>query len=405
METSKIKVGENIVFIGYSTPPEDGTNFLTPGEVYKVVETTEDEIIVEVSNPNFNDKEKVSSKNSKTVSIALFHDEVEAARPAKAQETKAQETKVKAKAKAENTNNDHDHDDTDDTDDDDEYIDEQDDSDVAIAEKETSHVRAAKNKTATETVTKNKPVKAAQEQSKEQSKEKSKEKSKLAARKKETLNEDYEEDLHLETEDEEVLALINAHKNILELTEELVEEGASLDYKLGGVLFHVRREKAYRTLDPSYAERGGFEKYVNERLGLEYRKTMYLIDIYYKFNLFGIPGAKVAEIGWTKASQIARVMTEENAEELLTLAKETTVSDLRDSIKEDFVDTTNPENKTRAKRITFKFRLFEDQAAVVDGVLKRAMDHLGYADINMAFEHIVTEWATENLDTKKRHVA
>jgi len=205
----------------------------------------------------------------------------------------------------------------------------------------------------------------------------------------------------LESEDEEITALVEGAESVLELAEELVEEGAELDYKLGGVLYHVRLSKEYQSLDARYAENGGFGLYVKERLNVEYRKAMYLIDIYYKFNLFGIDAEKVKEIGWTKASKIAAVMSEDNAEELVELAEKSTVADLQDTIKEDYVEKGGSKTAgEKKKRVTFKFRLFEDQASLVTEVLNTVAKDMGVKDLSAAFEHIVAEWAAENLNLK-----
>lgn len=217
---------------------------------------------------------------------------------------------------------------------------------------------------------------------------------------KEAAEEEVEE---LENEDEEVVKLIEDSDNVLELAQELSEEGAALDYKLGGVLYHIRKDKSYVKLDKKYAENGGFGLYVKEHLNTEYRKAMYLIDIYVAFNKFGIDAAKVAELGWTKASKIAAVMTEENAEELVELAGESTVSDLVDTIKESYKEVGRKAGD-RKKMITFKFRLFEDQADATSRILSGAAEQLGLKRLDDAFEHIVIEWGVEHGLIKKKDV-
>lgn len=212
-----------------------------------------------------------------------------------------------------------------------------------------------------------------------------------------------EEVEELENEDEEVLKLIEDADDVLGLAQELSEEGAALDYKLGGVLFHIRKDKSYIKLDKKYAENGGFGLYVKEHLNTEYRKAMYLIDIYVAFNKYGIDAAKVAELGWTKAAKIAAVMTEDNAEELVELAEESTVADLVDTIKESYKEVGGKRGEKK-KMISFKFRLFEDQAEATQRVITSAAEQLGLKRLDDAFEHIVMEWGVEHGLIKKKDV-
>lgn len=204
----------------------------------------------------------------------------------------------------------------------------------------------------------------------------------------------------LDTEDAEIVEMIEG-ADILELAEEVAEETASVEWKLGGILYHVRLTKAYQSLDDRYAQKGGiglpsgFELYLNEVLNLEYRKAMHLIEIYHHFNQYGIDGAKLAEIGWTKASKIVRVMDEDNAAELVELAETQSVSELSDTIKETYVSDGGTKGDKRRK-IVFKFRLWEDQAKAVEETLLAATEAMGFKDVADTFEHIVMEWAAEH---------
>lgn len=154
--------------------------------------------------------------------------------------------------------------------------------------------------------------------------------------------------------------------------------------------------KAYQEVDKKYAVKGGWQLFIDEQLpGLGYRKAMHLIDIYYKFNLFGIDSAKVAELGWTKCSKIAQVMTEDNAEELVELAAESSVADLSATIQESYKEVGGEKGDKR-KKIAFKFRLWDDQAEGVKLVLETVSKSMGFKDPSDAFEHVIMEWAAEH---------
>jgi hypothetical protein len=384
MAKSKFAVGDTIVFNGYDadTPEED--QVLEQGTSYTVAELGADNsLVVEIPNPDFNAKRKESENNAKTLLVDVFEEEVslanddeedeaeEAPAPKKTAaktvaKTVAKKAPVKKTVAAEE-----------------EEEDEEEapvkKAPVKAAAKKAPATKAPVKKTAAKTVAKTVAKKAPVKVQKEE------------------VDEDDLPDL--ENEDEEVLALVNDADDVLELAQELVEEGAALDYRLGGVLYHVRKEKAYQQADERYTEKGGFGLYVKEKLNVEYRKAMYLIDIYVKFNLFGISGEKVAEIGWTKASKIAAVMNDGNAEDLVALAEEQSVSDLNDTIKESY-KVEGATGGEKVKRITFKFRLIEDSADFVQETLNQCAASLGTKDLSAAFEHIIGEWAAEHANLK-----
>lgn len=200
-------------------------------------------------------------------------------------------------------------------------------------------------------------------------------------------------------EDAEIVSLVAEAEDLCELAHDMSEESASLDYRLGGVLYHVRLSGAYKELNEDYSAKGGFMAYVEEELPVGYRKAMYLIDIYAKWNKFNLPMEKVQEIGWTKAQEIARVMDAENAEDLVALAEQNTVQDLKESIKESY--TGGQTARESVKRITFKFRLTEDAAANVRDFFEQGKESLGLERDEEVFEQIVTQWATDHLNIKK----
>lgn len=398
---AKFNVGGTVKFLGYQDEVPADEQVLEAGKVYTVVEVNPEDksLVLETENPDFNPKKKESESNPQTLMVDVFEDEVEefeeedddTEEVEEAPKAKAAPAKAKAKAKAAPAEEE-------------EEEDAEDAEEAEEAEEEEEEEEAPKAKAKAKPAAKAKV--AAKPAAKAAAKAKPAAKAKVAAKKaapssKAEKPEEVEQYPALESEDEEITALVEGAESVLELAEELVEEGAELDYKLGGVLYHVRLSKEYQSLDARYAENGGFGLYVKERLNVEYRKAMYLIDIYYKFNLFGIDAEKVKEIGWTKASKIAAVMSEDNAEELVELAEKSTVADLQDTIKEDYVEKGGSKTAgEKKKRVTFKFRLFEDQASLVTEVLNTVAKDMGVKDLSAAFEHIVAEWAAENLNLK-----
>lgn len=395
---AKFKVEDQVTFKGYAEDVPEEEQLLVEGETYTVAEVNDKEksLAVSIDNPDFNAKKKESDSNPKTILVDVFFDEVDLAdedgedededeaaeeAPKAKAKTKAAAKPAPAKSKAK---------DEDEAEDEDGDGDGDDEDAAEEAPKAKTKAKAAPAKAAAKTKEKAAPAKG---------KAKADPKAKAKGKAKDEKEEEADAFPALETEDEEILALIDG-ADVLELAEELVEDSAALDYKLGGVLYHVRLSKAYQDLDPAYKENGGFGLYVKDKLNIEYRKAMYLIDIYYKFNLFGIDASKVQELGWTKCSKIAAVMTDDNAEELVELAEKSSVSELNDTIKESYKEVGGTKGEKRRK-VAFKFRLWEDQASAVEETIKATAESMGFKDLSDAFEHIVMEWAAEHPIEKK----
>ena len=323
MSLKNIKVGDSIKFKGYAEDVPEADRLLEADATYAVTEVDlkEKQVFVDIDNPDYNPKKKVSDENAKTLSVGCFEDEfdmAEATPPASARTARAAAAKPAAAAA--------------------------------------------------------KPAKA------------------VKPPKEETVD---ELDIPLEEEDAEILKLVQETDDILALATELVEESAATDYKLGGVLYHVRLDKAYEKLSKKYKEAGGFELYLQERLNIEYRKAMALVQIYHAVNKYGVDSAKITEMGWTKAWKIAQVMDEKNSKALVKLASTSTVADLVENIKVNYKEVGGTKGEKK-KLVTFKFRLFEDSAEVVTAAIEGCAASQGFKRLDEAFEHIITEWATEH---------
>jgi hypothetical protein len=370
-----VQIGDKVIFKKYAEQPEEGMDYLVPGEFYEVAEVDVEQksVLVRFDNPDFNPKKKESEANAKTILLDIFEEEFEvpktkgrAAKPTSKVEAPAPRGRAKAAAEPEP---------------------EADDPEAEPEEEaqpEPKAKAAPKGKAA--------PAKAA---AKGKPAAKGKGKGKPAAKEKPAAKVDEYDDLSEDDEDSEILALVNDAADILDLAKEVSEEAAATDYKLGGVLFHVRKSGAYKELDKRYAEKGGFNLYVLEQLNTEYRKAMYLIDIYYKASKYGLDAERISAIGWAKAAKIAAVMDADNAEELLELAEDNTVSDLVDNIKTSYKEVGGTKGEKKTLKI-FKFKLFEDKAGAIEEILNAVASAMEFKTLDEAFEHIVLEWATEH---------
>lgn len=369
----QVKEGDTVIFLGLSNPDEDQGMLEVDAEYTVVGVNHEDRYVdVRIPNPDFNPKRAVSEKNAEFVEVNIFEEEFAIpelpAKPARASRSAAA---APAKAPARGTR-------------------------AAAKEPEPEP----------EPEPEEKPVTKSKAPAKTTAKAPAKTPAKTAAKtakgklntpkgKAATEDEDKYGDLTEEQEDPEILALVDASEDILELALEVVEESAATDYKLGGVLFHVRKTGAYKKVDKRYAEKGGFGLYVLEQLNTEYRKAMYLIDIYYKSSKYGLDVDRVAAIGWAKAAKIAAVMEEDNADELLELAEQCTVVELNENIKTSYKEAGGTKGEKKLVKI-FKFKLFEEQAMAIEEILTSVATAMGFTSVDQAFEHIITEWAVEH---------
>ncbi len=410
---SKYVVGGKVVFNGYGDDVPEDSQYLNPGDTYEIAEVGDNNTLcIEIDDPGYNPKKPVSDSNQPTILVEVLFDEVSPAEDeeeeAPAPKAKAKAAPVKAapapkgKAKAAPPEEEEGAEEA-------EEEAEEEEAEEAPAPKAKAKPAAkakpeVKEKAApakAKPAAKGKAAPAAKGKASAKPAVKGKAAAKDVAPAAEHDADKYEE---LDNEDEDVLAMVNDSEDICALAQEMALDLVSKEYQLGGVLYHVLTSKAYEDVDPSYKERGGFMKYAEEQLGVGSRKAYNLVDIYYKFNLYGISGETVQSIGWTKASKIAAVMDDTNAEDLVALASENTVQDLVETIKESYVERGGEKGEKKLK-IAFKFRLFEDQATAVKSAVEQARENLGLKTLDDAFEYIVMEWAAEHLDTKPAKAA
>lgn len=189
----------------------------------------------------------------------------------------------------------------------------------------------------------------------------------------------------LEGEDEEVLALVEGDVNLIDVARDLESQASISEYRLGGVLYHIKKEKLHlatdkkgKLLEPEYGEAGGFKKFLMDNFNIDYRKAAYLIDIYINFTLAGIesPAEVIGNIGWTKASKISKLVSAEDADVagLIEAAEKNTVQDLSEILKEQFSpdggSSSGSDAGAKKTRVTLKFRYLEEEGNTIEDALK-----------------------------------
>lgn len=194
--------------------------------------------------------------------------------------------------------------------------------------------------------------------------------------------------------------IISEHASILEAAQKLYESTGEDLFYLGGLLAKLYHEQVDgKSLFSTYGysdDVDGWNIFCFDKFGFKGRKGFYLKDIYIRYT--SIPGFdfnKIREIGWSKAALLASTIDSDNVDEKVEEAKTTSIRELKEKLQ-----NANPEAGLRNKQITFTFKLFADQAEVVRNAITQVQSDYGYENPNQAFEHIITEWASEHLNAE-----
>jgi hypothetical protein len=176
-------------------------------------------------------------------------------------------------------------------------------------------------------------------------------------------------------------------------------------YSLGGVLSHVYSEGLFKTIQNEdgtlkYDGKRGFAEYMLGELNIQYRKGMYLIDIYAVCRKLDISEQRVAEIGWSKMKEISNKLDAVNAEELLDYARDHNREELVAHVRTTYVSGEEAAEPRVAKtRLTFS--LFADQTETVQRAMEAAKTQVGGdATPEQALVLITAEWSqlTESVE-------
>jgi hypothetical protein len=192
---------------------------------------------------------------------------------------------------------------------------------------------------------------------------------------------------------------ILAEHDALDAAKMLVERVEETYYTLGGVLADIYEQGIYKSV--GYDGKRGFADYTQAELGIQYRKAMYLIDIYQRMQTLGLDDTRLREIGWSKAKELLRFATAENFDDLVDYAKDHTREQLVEHLKTTQVsDGSDGTAGGTVKKTKLSFALFADQAETVTRAIDAAKNMAGSDDPNQALEYICAEWSqmTESVE-------
>lgn len=196
----------------------------------------------------------------------------------------------------------------------------------------------------------------------------------------------------------EVVAGTDKFAEIIQYVENLTEETARnlagslaegtgfAEFKLGGILSRIQEEGWYKP----YAT---FREYVEAEHGLKYRSAAYAVQIYNDLAKLNIAYDRVKEVQWTKLRTISGVLTQDNIEKMVAVAKKQTVVQLIETVKamkNKDKKLTGPEDPGKTEVMTFKTH--GGQKEVILAALAKAKEIAGTQVATMALEHICNDF-------------
>lgn len=207
-----------------------------------------------------------------------------------------------------------------------------------------------------------------------------------------TQEEDEQAEIHHMKSVAKIIKKAESGDGILEAAKSLATQVEQTYFNLGGVLAEIHSKRSY--VEAGFKGDTGWEKYLADELNLDYRKAMYLIEIYKTFSKIGIDETRIAEIGWTKMRSVAKVakgLDAKQLDKLLEKASKMKRDDLDAYIVKNFVGSKGASE--RIAKVVYKFTAMGDEAEYINASVARAQELVEGGDVNSALKHIVREWA------------
>lgn len=169
----------------------------------------------------------------------------------------------------------------------------------------------------------------------------------------------------------------------------LQEEGLN-DFKLGGLLAQ------FQTHSDWWDGAESFRAFIETKMNLSYRKTMYLIRIYECLVEAEVTWDAVHMVGWTRLKELTHVLTKENAEDWIAKAKVMTTLQLQEAVKAALKEGQGGESEegdtTTSTVTTLTFKVHEDQKTQIREALDKGKAELDTEYDTVALEGICTAY-------------
>lgn len=208
-------------------------------------------------------------------------------------------------------------------------------------------------------------------------------------------------------------ALIEEQRDPLEYANSVYTQAVGSQFRVGGVLAYMHEldlHKEYMDENGqfSYTGRNGFFRFVAEKCNIKERTARMWEKVYLVFTNYGIDESVVRDIGISRAHEIACIATQDTIEQWIERARTMTTEELKKYISINYRHAVGHETEVvelrpaaTAKLLTFKFSVFEDQAAL----LRQSLDSVKGRNEDMETEYdgqllmqIVTDWIDNQSD-------
>ncbi len=181
-------------------------------------------------------------------------------------------------------------------------------------------------------------------------------------------------------------------------------------FTMGGVLDAVKSLNAHHNIlkgdQPMYSpDQKGFQKFVSDHMGMKWRKAEYYVDAYRTLTALGVDEKKIHGLGWSKVNEALPFLKAGGApDEAWEMARTMDFVTFKNTIKTVMVERgmkTHGNTGNGHEMTTFKVRLFNDRAAVLNAALDLAAELTGVTkpsedpektELPSCLMHIVDEW-------------
>lgn len=160
--------------------------------------------------------------------------------------------------------------------------------------------------------------------------------------------------------------------------------------KLAKCLYDIYTQNVYQAWDfPS------FESYIDAELQFNYRKAMYLVEIYNKALMLNMDMGRLERLGWTKAKELIRVVDQNNAEEWMDIAEKSTAKELNFKVKteRDAQEDKSSVIDSAPTTTTITLKLGMVEHAIIKDALEESSRLINTEDIALALANICQEWS------------
>jgi len=187
----------------------------------------------------------------------------------------------------------------------------------------------------------------------------------------------------------------------LKMAPELIDATGVNDFKLGGVLAKIQEEGWWEGGDHD-----SFKAYVEGVLGLQYRKSMYLINIYDKLVDAQVAWTDVSGIGWSKLRFIVNHLTAKNAGAWAKRCAKMNALEIQDYVKQleqsKSTGKGDESEPTVTSVSTMSFKVHEDQKEIIREALDKKKEDLDTEHDAVALENLALDYVQGTTGKSKK---